>query len=188
MTPASYTQCASYGPGWTMLVIFASALVVLGLGLCLLFKWILDKQYASSRVDQRDMRAFTASANEMMQGIRSACDRCHVDVVSKVKGDTGAAVDKIITTARSVNERMVTLLRENNKDIITAIGRIKANNEDLLRAVQRDNDISRSYAVTPTPVFGVSLQVTPPPVLGVGSQVRDSAAPLPHLSSGRSVR
>jgi hypothetical protein len=109
-----------------------------------------------------------------MKDILHACARCHADVVLKVKVETGAAVDKIITTARNVNDRMLVLLRDNNKDIIASIGRIKANNEDLLRAVQRDNDLSRPYGVTPTPV------------LGVGSQVRDSAIPLPP--SGRSVR
>ena len=184
--PPAYAQCASYGPSWATLMVFSGVLVVLGLGIFWLFKWALEKQYTSARSDQRDTRSSTTVTNETMQRILSACERCHIDVVSKVRGETGGAVDKIITTARVTSDHIVDLLRDNNKAIIAAIGRIKANNEDLLRAVQRDNDLSRPYGVTPTPVFGVSLQVTPPPVLGVSSQVRDSAIPLPP--SGRSVR
>ena len=188
MSPVSYTQCASYGPSWAMLVVFASVLVVLGLGMFWLFKRELDRQYSLSRLDQRDTRSSTVTTNETMRDILHACEKCHLDVVSKVRGETGGAVDKIITTARVTSDHMVDLLRDNNKAIIAAIGRIKENNEDLLRAVQRDNDLSRPYGVTPTPVFGVSLQVTPPPVLGVSSQVRDSALPLSHPPSGRPNR
>jgi hypothetical protein len=169
-----------------MLVVFASVLIVLSLGMFWLFKRELEKQYSSSRLDQRDSRTSSATTNDNMKDILHACEKCHLDVVAKVKGGTAEAADKIITTARVTSDHIVDLLRDNNKAIIAAIGRIKENNEDLLRAVQRDNDLSRPYGVTPTPVFGVSLQVTPPPVLGVGSQVRDSAIPLPP--SGRSVR
>lgn len=165
MTPP-LIQLASYGPGWAMLAVFAGVLLALGVGICGLLKWILEKQYSTFRDDHRDTRAFTTKAIEALQDIRSACDRCHSDTVATVKLEMGHNADQIIDAVWSANERVMASSDKSARDIVTAIGReedrtIKAI-EDVLRSVQRDNDLSRPHPVTP------------PPILGVGSQVRDT--------------
>ena len=175
MTPP-LVQLASYGPGWAMLAVFAGVLLALGLGICGLLKWILEKQYATFREDHRDTRTFTATAIEALRDIRNACDHCHADVVATVKQELGQAADKIIDSVWASNERMVALSRESSKDIVSEIGREEDRTIETIRnglaAIQRDNDLSQRIQ-------------TPPPVLGVGSQVRDSAAPSPSRRSAR---
>ena len=156
-------QLASYGPGWAMLAVFAGVLMALGLGICGLLKWILEKQYAVFREDHRDARTFTAAAIEALRDIKSACERCHLSTISTVKIEMGNVADRVISAVWSADEQVMASARENNANLVNAIGReatrtISEINMALLR--QENGELSRPHAL-------------PPPA--VGSQVRDSA-------------
>jgi hypothetical protein len=156
-------QLASYGPGWAMLAVFAGVLLVLGLGICGLLKWILEKQYTTFREDHRDTRAFTTAAIESLRDIKSACERCHLATVSTIKLEVGHVADQIINEVWNANETVIARTEKASQSVVTALGREEDRTMDglrnILQAVQRDNDLSRPHAV---------------PILGVGSQVRDA--------------
>ena len=159
-----FVQLASYGPIWALVAVFIACGVLLGGGIILILKWVLEKQYASFRDDRADLQTFVNKAIEKLGQIHTECRDCHADNITRIREVAGQSDDKVITSIWNSNERVVALMDKHNATTVAAVGReadrtISAVRQALL---ERENaDLSREHP-------------TPPPVLGTGSQVRES--------------
>lgn len=160
-----FVQLASYGPMWAVLSVFLAIGAIMGGGIILVLKWVLEKQYASFRDDRADLQTFVNKAIDKLGQIHTECRDCHADNIARMREVASQSDDKVITSIWNSNERVVALMDKHNALTVAAIGKetdrgISAMRQTLLE--QANADLSREH------------NVTPPPVLGTGSQLRES--------------